>query len=102
MLIAINFFSCNTGNTETIPSFVGSDYYCESGIASGDWSRVLLHAKDPLWDGQKSGVLERPCCNNPKMPWYIKTLDENTTQDIELRVMADEDIPLHIIKLYIH
>ena len=27
---------CNTGNTETtVPSFVGSNYYCESGIASG-------------------------------------------------------------------
>ena len=28
--------ACNTGNTETtVPSFVGSNYYCESGIASG-------------------------------------------------------------------
>ena len=26
---------CNTGNTGTVPSFVGSDHYCESGIASG-------------------------------------------------------------------
>ena len=102
------YFSCpcNTSNTGTIPSFVGSDYYCESGLASGDWSSVL-YANDPLWDGQQCGGLEGPCCTNPKMPWFMKTLNENTNEDIELRVMADEgtsneDIPLDIIELYIH
>ena len=98
---------CNINNAETtVPSFVGSDYYCESGIASGDWTNVL-YANDPLWDGQQCGGLEGPCCNNPKIPWFIKTLNETTTEDIELRVMADEgtsneDTPLHIIELYIH
>ena len=98
---------CNTGNTEiTVPSFIGSNYYCESGIASG-YPNSVLYANDPLWDGQQCGGLEGPCCNNPKMPWFIKTLNETTTEDIELRVMADEgtsneDIPLAIIELYIH
>ena len=97
---------CNTGNTETtVPSFVGSDYYCESGVDIGYWSSVL-YANDPLWDGQQCGGLEGPCCTNPKMPWFIKILNETTTEDIELRVMADEatsneDIPLDIIELYI-
>ena len=97
---------CNTGSTETtVPSFVGSDYYCESGIASGGWSNVL-YPNDPLWDGQQCGGLEGPCCTNSKMPWFIKTLNETTTEDIELRVMvnegiSNEDIPLDIIELYI-
>ena len=97
---------CNTGSTETtVPSFVGSDYYCESGIASGSWNNVL-YPNDPLWDGQQCGGLEGPCCTNSKMPWFIKTLNENTNEDIELRVMADEDtsnedVPLDIIELYI-
>ena len=97
---------CNTGNTGTVPNFVGCDYYCESGIASGDWSTVL-YSDDPLWDGQQCGGLEGPCCTNPKMPWFMKTLNENTNEDIELRVMvnegtSNEDIPLDIIELYIH
>ena len=98
---------CNTGNTKTtIPSFVGNDYYCESRIASGWWSSVL-YANDPLWDGQQCGGLEGPCCTNPKMPWFIKTLNETITEDIELRVMvnegtSNEDIPLDVIELYIH
>ena len=97
---------CNINNTETtVPSFVGSDYYCESGIASG-YPNSVLYANDPLWDGQQCGGLEGPCCTNSKMPWFIKTLNESTTEDIELRVMADEgtsneDIPLDIIELYI-
>ena len=97
---------CNTGSTgTTVPSFVGSNYYCESGIASGYPSSVL-YANDPLWDGQQCVGLEGPCCTNSKMPWFIKTLNETTTEDIELRVMADEgtsneDTPLDIIELYI-
>ena len=76
---------CNTNNTgTTVPSFVGSDYHCESGIASGHWSSVL-YANDPLWDGQQYGGLEGPCCTNPKMPWYIKTLNEDTTEDGNVR-----------------
>ena len=48
----VNNCPCNTGSTgTTIPSFVGNDYYCESGIASGHW-RSALYANDSLWDGQ--------------------------------------------------
>ena len=76
-------------------------------FAHGEWSTNVLYVNDTLWDGQQCGGLEGPCCTNPKMPWFIKTLNENTTEDIELRVMADEstsnkDIPLDIIELYIH
>ena len=78
---------------------------CESGIASGVAGDVL-YGNDPLWDGQQCGGLEGPCCTNSKMPWFIKTLNENTNEDIELRVMVDEDtsnedISLDIIELYI-
>ena len=41
------------------------------------------------------------------MPWFIKTFNENTTEDIELRMCGSEDpsnikdTPLDIIELYI-
>ena len=45
------------------------------------------------------------CCTNPKMPWFMKTYNETTTDDIELRVCGNqgysEDTPLDIIKLYV-
>ena len=73
----------------------------------GEWSTNVLYVNNTFRDGQQCGGLEGPCCTIPKTPWFIKTLNENTTEDIELRVMADEstsneDIPLDIIELYIH
>ncbi len=46
------------------PSFVGSDYYCESGLYTGPWSQVL-YASDTLWDGQRCNGYEGPCCSPP-------------------------------------
>ena len=43
---------------------------------------------------------------NPNKPWFLKTLNETTTDDIELRVcsnvgLPDEDTPLDIIEIYV-
>ena len=51
-------------------------------------------------------VMEAPCCTHPNMPWFIKTLSETTTEDIELRVCGntvtyDEDVPLEVIELFV-
>ena len=98
---------CNNGSSGTTsPNFVGKEYYCESGLPYGNVHPVL-YSNDTLWDGQQCGGLEGPCCTNPKMPWFIKTLSETTTKDIELRMCGidylsnTEDTPLDIIELYI-
>ena len=49
---------------------------------------------------------EGPCYTNPKMPWFIKTFNENTNENIELRICEDQGYPyedntLDIIVLYI-
>ena len=88
---------CNTIATNIPPSYVGNDYYCEQGSGTND----------PLWDGQQCDGIEAPCCTHPNMPWFIKTLSETTTEDIEVRVCANqptsnEDTPLQVIELSIH
>ena len=65
---------CNSGSSTSPPSFVGNDYYCESGGAIG-----ILVVDDPLWDGQNCNGPESTCCTNPNMPWFLKTLNETTT-----------------------
>ena len=96
---------CNSGSSATPPPpFVGNDYYCESGTYS-TWSPIL-YADDPLWDGQNCNGPESTCCTNPNMPWFLKTLNETTTDNIELRVcndqsLPDEDTPLDIIEIYV-
>ena len=105
---------CNSDNTEAPgykPNFVGDDYYCESAIppyVSGNTHRwqPVLYVNDILWDGQQCDGNEGPCCTNSKMPWFIKTLNENINENIELRICRNqgypnEDTPLDIVELYI-
>ena len=97
---------CNSGSYAPLPpSFVGNDYYCESGLNDSNWSPIL-YADDPLWDGQNCNGPESTCCTNPNMPWFLKTLNETTTDDIELRVcsnagLPNEGTPLDVIEIYV-
>ena len=82
---------CNSGSqymNYTIP-FVGNDYYCESGI-NGYHYHTLLE-RDILWDGKACPREEATCCTSPKMPWFIKTLNETANDDIELNVCGGND-----------
>ena len=98
---------CNDGNPHNPPPFVGSDYYCETGVNDKTCcSHSTLYSNDPLWDGQQCPGEEAPCCTHPNMPWFNKTLSETTTEDIELRVCGDygitnEDTPLEVIELFV-
>ena len=82
---------CNTGASIQVPPYVGSDYYCESGNNAASSSTTVLFSNDPLWDGEQCIGLEAPCCStHPNMPWFMKTLSETTTEDIQLRLCIDE------------
>ncbi len=89
--------------TGIVPSFVGQDYFCETG--SRQLSNLIFYPDDPLWDGQGCGGTST-CCefNNP--PWFCKQLPQPTTDNIELRRCADEnteneDIALQLVEIYI-
>ena len=59
------------------------DYYCESGVKFCCLDDDL--SNETLWDGQQCGG-EAFCCTHPNLPWFIKSLNETTTEDIELRL----------------
>ena len=94
---------CNTGSSITVQSFIGSNYFCESGnTASGTSNR--LYTSDPLWDGQGCGSREAPCCNAAGLPWFHRTYGSTTTDYIELRVCGDaggEDSPFSYAAIYV-
>ena len=96
---------CNIGSTASVPSFVGNDYFCESGNPLNTWS-AQFYPDDPLWDGEGCGGIEGPCCNAPGIPWFHKVLNSPTTDDVELRVCGDyntnnEDVPVSLYELYV-
>ena len=100
---------CNTnytGGINVASSFIGNDYYCESGYDPSKTFEYILYANDPLWDGKDCKYHESSCCTNSKMPWFYRVLDNMTQKDIELRVcidqnVPDEDVPIDIIELYV-
>ena len=57
-----SFCPCGTVGQRSAPSFVGTDYYCESGNPKTSWL-PKLYTNDLLWDGQGCGYIEGPCCN---------------------------------------
>ena len=94
---------CNGGTPP--PAFVGSDYYCESGVNTSPVNTVL-YPNDPLWDGQDCNGLEGTCCNLSNLPWFCKELPQSTTDKLEVRICGDEDLsgedtPIDLVQLYV-
>ena len=96
----------NEQYTVNIPSFVGNDYFCETGVPPGQqWSGGTFYADDPLWDGQGCGPTSTCCTfNNP--PWFCKQLPQSTSADLEVRLCSYnraqlENTPIELIEIFV-
>jgi len=100
--------SCPCEGGTAVPTFVGNDYFCESGNPAPTFSNIL-YASDPLWNGQGCG--SPSCCDLNSPPgvtahWFCKQLPQATIDDLEVRICANqetsnEDTPVELIELYI-
>ena len=99
---------CVTGSTNRnrIPSFVGQNYFCESGITLWNTRTFSFWPNgDPLWDGQGCGPTSS-CCTFNSPPWFNVQLSSPATDDVEVRIcgnqqIGDEDTPIQLIELYV-
>ena len=97
----------NEQRTIPIPSFIGNDYFCETGVPPGqEYRSSVFYADDPLWDGQGCGPLST-CCTFNDPPWFCKQLPQSTSADLEVRLCslgpaAVENIPIELIEIYIN
>ena len=92
---------CDATVDITTPSFVGGDYFCESGWNSGPQSTFNLD--DPLWDGAGC-TASSTCCSFNCLPYFIKQLPCPTSDDIEARICQfsfGEDTPIEFMELYV-
>ena len=85
----------NNPTTINIPSYVGDDYFCDTA-SSNHWQHIF-YPDDPLWDGEGCGPLST-CCSFNNPPWFSKQLPSPTTDDIEMRLCANQDRNDHWIK----
>ena len=112
MVHSNNYWECPCAGRQTqtiVPSYVGNDYYCESGSNLTSFANILF-SSDPLWDGQGCG--SSSCCElsyppGVTAPWFYKQLPQATTNDLEVRICGDEstsneDTPVELIELYIY
>ena len=79
------------------PSFVGQHYYCDGNDVVSDYR---------LWDGEGCPT-GNTCCDPPNLPWFHRTLNTTTTDDIEVRwcrdqSVGDEDVGVELLELYVY
>ena len=102
--------SCtNSSRPNTTPSFVGNDYFCETGVPPGqEWQYAgydTFHADDPLWDDQGCSPTSTCCTfNNPL--WFCKQIPQSTNADLEVRLCSAgtatfENTPIELIEIYV-
>ena len=98
---------CVTGSTNRnlIPSFVGQNYFCETGITRWTGNRILSPDGDPLWDGQGCGPTSS-CCTFNSPPWFNIPLSSPTTDNIEVRICnrgstQSQDTLIQLVELYV-
>ena len=85
--------NCNCFNA---PEIVGNDFLCDSGSHGIHYTSGILFTS-PLWDGAGCSTTS---------PYFVKTLAQSTTDDIEMRLCRDElssneDVAIEVVELYV-
>ena len=77
---------CSVNGGYNPSTFVGSNYYCESGsVYSADFGTYYFN--DALWDGE--GCVDS-CCDITTQPWFYYQLNHATQDNIEARICAHQ------------
>ena len=95
---------CDASINITIQTFVGGDYFCESGVNSGLAVR-RFYPDDPLWDGEGCSN-SSSCCSFNNPPYFTKQLPSPTSDPIEARLCGfdtsdGDDSPVEFMELYV-
>ena len=83
-------FNCPCSNTAAnwtyeISSFIGNDYFCDTGNRGPGYNLTAFYLNDPLWDGEGCGSTSS-CCEFNSPPWFCKSLSQPTTDNLEIRI----------------
>ena len=85
------------------PGFVGGAYFCESPIETEVAVASVFHLNNVLWDGEECGT-NSDCCTRLSHPFFVKQLEQPTTDDIDLRLCKGSgitDVALELVEIYI-
>ena len=97
---------CVAGSTDDIPTFVGQNYFCETGLTQWNTTDGIFWPNgDPLWDGQGCGPTSS-CCTFNSPPWFNVRLPSTSTDYVEVRIcnskgIGRSDTPIQFMELYV-
>ena len=83
---------CTNRNVEwpfVIPSWIGSNYFCETANSGPVFNPPRYHLGDLLWDGKECGPAST-CCQTNNPPYFCASLPGATSDDIEVRLCSNE------------
>ena len=94
---------CAPTPSQGTPHFVGENYFCESGNA-GPYERQW-YLDDPLWDSQ--GCASGSTCCNRGGPWFVSSLSQEVSDDIDMRMcsrnyIGAENIGVEQLEIFIY
>ena len=97
---------CAANPGASSPPFVGQDFYCESATRYRPPYPRRWYTNNTLWDGEDC-YPGSSCCDNPLAPWFRRTLQEMTTEDIEVRWcttqgLASDRVATELLELYVY
>ena len=100
-------FNCRCSNTNAtwayeVPSFMGNDYFCDTGNRGPGTNSTAFYIDDPLWDGEGCGSTSS-CCEFNSPPLFYKSLTQPTTDDLEIRMCGTlgEDKIITRLEIYV-
>ena len=73
--------AANPRSEPLTPDYVGDHYYCDT--ATYYQPNEVWYTNNTLWDG-KDCYSGSKCCNNDRLPWFWRTLPQETTDDVEV------------------
>ena len=71
------------------PSFVGANYFCESGAV--DASNIFSFHNERLWDGEGCSLPGNTCCLFNSPPYFSTRLQAPTSDNLEGRLCGYEN-----------
>ena len=86
------------------PSYVDNDYYCDTATVNGGSQKWYTDYN--LWDG-KDCYPGTNCCDNTRLPWFSRTLKQETNNDITVRWCTSSELffdkfGTELLEIYIH
>ena len=75
------------------PSFIGSDYYCDSANDAAENAIDRRLYDKTLWNSEGTMCsVSATCCQSPDQPWFKMKLDAPVDDNIELRWCGNHDL----------